>query len=188
MTDMADMVDMVDMTAVATMTDMAAMPAHGAVVLDACRPHNISLLHVQPYMIDTPLFSGSSPMRFRLLRWLLPPLRSEQIASRIVQALQCLRSSASCDVSHSLSISPWSHACVTKPPIRAGDPEPTRDISASRIRRLDPTHPDALAWVGARPAARHRGRSRGHGHFPRSWEGRLDADELARTQTGPRRP
>ncbi|KAL1515017.1 hypothetical protein AB1Y20_004085 [Prymnesium parvum] len=54
--------------------------------------HRASCLHVQPYLIaDTPLFDGGEPMRYRLLRWCLPPLRAAEVADCVVHAVQTRR-------------------------------------------------------------------------------------------------
>ena len=52
-------------------------------------PHGLTCLHVQPYLVgDTPLFHGGVPMRYALLRRLLPPLRAADVAARVVDAVR----------------------------------------------------------------------------------------------------
>ena len=51
----------------------------------------VHCLHVQPHMIDTPLFNGGKPGRFGWVRALLPPLRATTVASRVVRAVETRR-------------------------------------------------------------------------------------------------
>ncbi len=48
----------------------------------------VRCLLVRPYLIDTPLFAGGAPMRWRWLRALLTPLDAADAAARIVRAVQ----------------------------------------------------------------------------------------------------
>ena len=52
---------------------------------------SVHCLHVQPYMIDTPLFAGGQPGRFRWVRALLPPLGAATVARRIADAVETRR-------------------------------------------------------------------------------------------------
>lgn len=51
----------------------------------------VHCLHVQPHLIDTPLFTGGVPGRFGWVRALLPALRAATVAKRIVGAIESRR-------------------------------------------------------------------------------------------------
>ena len=59
--------------------------------LGAAAAGNVHLMHVQPYLIDTPLFAGGQPLRYAWLRALLPPLQATSVARRIIDGVQTRR-------------------------------------------------------------------------------------------------
>ena len=83
------------------------------------KPHRLSCLHVQPYLVgDTPLFDGGVPMRYSVLRWLLPPLRAADVATAVVRAVRGRRESL---------VLPWIVGWI--PPVLLLLPDHLRDVA-----------------------------------------------------------
>ena len=55
------------------------------------RARHVRVCHVQPYLIETPLFEGGTPLKYAWMRPLVPPLRASTVAQRTACAVECGR-------------------------------------------------------------------------------------------------